>query len=194
MLFTANLLSAIGAMLLLIGYYQITVRNKEPAGMMYSGIGSFVMCIAFYLFESNAFIALNIAWMGISIYGLMSRNKNKGGAKPVPGELAKGLGHGTLVMITMSCLFFYSTGNMEVISWLSIGLMLMSFFFFSLMSISRKAYVVYSLIASLLALPYVLHIVNYSSAAQLSIDIVISAYSLIKMRSLALVDNLVLSK
>lgn len=184
MILLANSLSAIGAIILLLGYYEITVRGREQVGMIYSGLGSLIMCVAFYLFQSNAFIALNLIWMCISAYGLFKRRKGPVFSRKEAGPVARRIAHCVLLSLAFSCLGFYATSNMEAVSWLSIGVMLMAFMFFSQTSISRKHYVVYSLIASLLAIPYVLYIANYSSAAQLSIDIIISLYSLAKMRTL----------
>lgn len=184
MILIANSLSAIGAIILLLGYYEITVRGKEQAGMIYSGVGSIIMSVAFYLFESNAFIALNLIWLCISGYGLFKRRKGLTSSRKEAGPVARRFAHCLLPSLAIACLGFYALKNMEAVSWLSIGVMLMAFMFFSQTSINRKHYVIYSLIASLLAIPYVLYIANYSSAVQLSIDMVISLYSLAKMRSI----------
>lgn len=72
--FIGNIISTIGAILLFLGYFEITISNKEKSGIILSGLGSFVMCFAFYLLDSMAFLTLNVIWTMISIHGYLNRN------------------------------------------------------------------------------------------------------------------------
>lgn len=72
--------------MLFIGYFAITIKNDEKSGVILSGVGSFIMCFAFGILGSTAFLTLNIIWTLISLHGYLNRNtaeKEKREIKPI---------------------------------------------------------------------------------------------------------------
>ncbi|MGD1523971.1 hypothetical protein [Vibrio harveyi] len=174
-----NILSAIGAVFLLLGYFYISAKGDEKRGFLFSGIGSTFMGFAFFLFESPAFLVLNIIWTGISIHGYMNRNKKQAKSK-VP-RLPQGpfiLNLGGLVVIELACLIM---GNFELLSWLSITLFLSSYALLAFSIINRGHYIFFSLAGNAILIPYLVHLGNYSSVVQTIISIGLSMYALRKI-------------
>lgn len=176
--FFANLLSALGAIFLFAGYYQVSMKKQEKTGLKLSGIGSFIMIFAFYLFDSYAFIALNIIWLGISIYGIFNRNESTN--KPIPHENVTKGGHGILISLVFLSAILLLTGEYEALSWTIISIMVLSYLLFSAKAFTSTQYVLYSMIANVISFPYLYSIGNMSSIIQTGISIYISGLSLYK--------------
>ena len=178
MILVGNVISAIGAFLLFAGYFEITVRNKEKSGVILSGLGSFVMCFAFYILDSMAFLTLNIIWTMISIHGYLNRNTEDKENK----EVHK---YDFLNPLIVLCLVFpgayFVYANLpDVVSWISIGVMLISYFAFAWKKMSRIDYIKFSIAANALCLFHMVDIQNYSSVIQTIVSVAISFYAILK--------------
>jgi len=175
----ANIFSAIGAVLLFVGYYEVSVKKREREGLVKSGIGSLIMSVAFYLFDSPAFILLNVIWTGISAYGYWMRKQG-------PLEASdSSFNHFTVTISLFASFvvpgaFAVALGDSELASWFSIIIMLSSYLVFAMRLLTRQMYVAFSAAANLISLTHLFDISNYSSIAQTIISLGISCYVLVR--------------
>ncbi|MBE8233331.1 MAG: hypothetical protein HAW67_06300 [Endozoicomonadaceae bacterium] len=180
-IYLGNFISAMGAFCLFLGNYQIGIKNNEKKGITFSGIGSFILCLGFYILNSSAFLLLNVIWTIISIYGY----KNRSIKIAKHNQQVRGSQEGVLNVVL--CIAFGSTGVYftfiqlsTVVAWISISLMLVSYFLFALNKIKRFEYILFSVLANILCLTHLTDIQNYSSLVQTVINLLISSIAIYK--------------
>lgn len=176
-----NILSAFGAIFLLLGYFYITAKGDEKKGFVCSGIGSTFMGFAFVLFDSTAFLVLNVVWTGISINGYINRNKPEEDRRTLPLPRKPFILLLSLMFaLELAC---WLTGRFELMSWVSIVLFLSSYALFAFSVFERVHYISFSLAGNAILIPYLIHLSNYSSVAQTIISIGLSSFALYKLNS-----------
>lgn len=175
-LLLGNILSTLGALLLLFGYFKISVKGDEQKGLFYSGIGSIVMCLAFYILKSPAFLFLNIIWTFISFYGLFKRKKE--GDEPYKRNF---------VFITLVYVFLVAPGALfvilkdpDIVSWFSILIILIAYFLFSSKKILKYDYMVFYIFSCVLSIYHLIDIQNYASLCHTALSITLSVYGILK--------------
>lgn len=178
--FIGNVISTIGAILLFLGYFEITIRNKEKSGIILSGLGSFVMCFAFYLLDSMAFLTLNVIWTMISIHGYLNRNTKEKENKKVKSN--KWLNLSIYALLALPGAVFIILNEPDIVSWLSIGIMLVSYFTFAWKKMERLDYITFSIVANVLCVFHMIDIQNYASIIQTIINVGISIYAIVKAK------------
>ncbi|MCY9874507.1 hypothetical protein [Vibrio barjaei] len=171
-----NIFSTFGAVLLFCGYINITVLHNERLSFALSALGSLFMCAAFAYFESYPFFIFNVIWFITSIQGLFQRQKRK--AKPINIDYRV-----SLVVMTVLCalgILYLVIDDKEMSSWVSVSICLAGYALFATQNITRITYLYYSIIGSIVSLPYLWHLGNYPSATYTFVGILLAAFSIIR--------------
>jgi hypothetical protein len=172
-------LSALGSILLLIGYLYIGIFKKETSGLYFSAFGSLLMCLSFYDFNSQSFLFLNAVWFTFSVVGLVKRKKtyaNIAHNSCLPLAL--------LVVVSFSALWLVISQSWELASWVTVSLFISSYILFTTQLLTNTAFVFFSMVGSLTAIPYLVNLENYPPILNNGIDIIISLLSLTRNQNI----------
>ncbi|MEZ9709710.1 hypothetical protein AB4254_13615 [Vibrio breoganii] len=177
MLIYENTLSGLGALLLLYGYWKVSIHDNHRAGLLWSCVGSCVMVVAFSLFGSLPFVALNVVWASISLYGYFVRTLHF----PVAG-LTKSAGVFIIFSIALTAVALVLKGHAELSGWAAILMMLFGYYLFASNVFHRSGYVINATLAAWIAVPHYWELGNVSSIAQVLCTTAIAVMSFYKFK------------
>ncbi len=177
----ANILGGVGGLLLLAAYTVVTVLSKERVSMLLGLLGSLLMCASFWLLGSLSFFFFNIVWVVLSLLGFLNRSQQSMSLsldKRFVGLIV--LVPNVLAAVLVISFFVVNKDDwlLEMSSWSIIVGFVLNYFMFALSAQTRFSYVAYSLMGSVVSLPYLYSISAYSSLVHTALTVGLSIYGL----------------
>lgn len=170
MVLIGNLISAIGVFFLIFGHHIIS-QGKEEKGIKLSITGGAFVATGATFLASWPVFGLNIVWMGIGLYGLYHRGKNKTVENPYNNKIYYNLFFLAIFLTGMS---FSILGNYDIAAWFCTALYLFAFAFFSHKKIDNFQYMLWTFLGFFLLLEHLIIKHNYSVLVNETIGAIIS--------------------